>query len=211
MKWLFILIGICQIEMATAQISKYIGINTPPVLTRTLEITSEIQPHPAYSVTLQTGYTFNTPFTGIDYQLIHEFIHSRRTSGFFYKLGGRAYLLSLGGNERSKNLFIGAMIIGSHYTQSAIYEPNDPANPINIPKQNREAKGTVFSPAITAGFSVNLSKSLGLDVGVQHALKVKRDDLIGARDRNYQPGMGAKSSDPVLGYVQGILNLKYRF
>lgn len=209
MKKLLFVLCVFSFRDASAQATGYVGINTVPVIARTLELTSELRPQPAYGITFNTGYTFNTNHTGFVDADVLEAIDNRKTSGAFFKLGGRVYLASLKGRKPASNIFAGILIIGSQYHQKAMTASLDDAPPASFVPTPLQAKGFIMSPAVNAGFSFTLSKKLLLEAGVQHTFRVKREDFIGRRQRNYQPGMGSGQSQP-LQYLQGMLNLKYQ-
>lgn len=208
MRNLLFVVCLFTIQYVSSQTTKYVGINIVPTIARTLELTSELRPKPAYGITFNTGYTFNTGHNGFTDLDVLELIDNRKTKGLFFKLGGRVYLTSLKGQERTTNFFLGAGIIGSQYNQKALKTPPTDTYWMYIPTKFH-SKGFIVSPAVNAGFSFRISKKLLLETGLQHTLLVKRDDFIGRHHRNYQPGMGSGQAQPIK-YIQGIINVKHQ-
>ena len=48
-----------------AQWKTSVGINIPPIIAKSAEISSEFNRHPAYSLNLNLGHTFKTGHTGL--------------------------------------------------------------------------------------------------------------------------------------------------
>ena len=192
-----------------AQWKADVGLNVIPLMARSVEISSELRRHPAYSLNFNVGYTFKSGHIGLADYKVYDFITKRRTSGGFLKAGGRIYLTGLSGKERKTDFFVGAQVIVSQYHQTAIREPIDGGQNY-VGRSAVSANGIIVSPAVSFGLARELSKKLSMDCGVQKSFVTDRDDYIGRSARNYQPGMGSGQSDPFIGYLQGILALRYR-
>ena len=144
----------------------------------------------------------------IDYD-VFDGVKDRKTSGVFAKIGARFYPLSIKGREPRNSFFIGGSAILSQYRQTAmktdvskielesIYEPTS-------------VKGVTIAPALALGFTTRISKRLFLDWGVQKSFLYRKNDFIGTQRRNYQPGMGSGQSSPFMGYLQGIVAIKFQ-
>lgn len=196
---------ICQ-----AQWQASAGINFAPLIARSVELNSEFMKHPGYALNLNIGGTFNTGHVGlIDFKK-YDGVTNRRTSGAFVKAGGKLYPSGLSGKQRRNNFYVGALVIVSQYKQSALKREfqNGEFSDISIPSS---VEGVTAFPAISFGFVHNISRQLILDWGVQKSFVIRKDDYLGTKMRNYQPGGGSHQSDPFIGYLQGILSLKYRF
>ena len=192
-----------------AQWKKTVGINIVlPPTARTLELTSEFSPHPAYALTFNAGYTHRASFQG--FSKVHDGVWNRQSSGAFFKLGGRAYLLSLAKKQPPVNLFVGAQLIGSSYRQSARVEIIDPGFWPVTPNPHPKVNGFIWGAALTSGLTIYLTKRIALDGGIQYGFQPTRDDYIGRRSFNYQPGFGLSRSGEQVTSLQGILNVKYR-
>jgi len=205
---LFLLICILPLS-SFAQWSAQLGVNVIPVISKTLEVSSEFSTHPGYSLNFNAGYTFKTGFVGIPDYKVYDYISERKTSGAFLKAGGRLYLRSLTGTQRKTNFFLGAALIVSQYKQTALRRLTGPnfENTDNYVDVN--SNGVTLCPAISMGFSSRLSENFSLDWGLQKAFVNRDSDLIGRKERNYQPGAGSGQSI-IIGYLQGILTLKYK-
>ena len=204
---LLILVGIPATSLA--QWKADVGLNVVPLIARSVEISSEFSKHPGYSLNFNLGYTFNSSHVGLTDYDVYDFISNRKTSGAFVKFGGRLHLASLGGRERRTNFFVGAQVIASQYRQTAIREPIDGGQNY-VGRSAISANGTNVSPAVSLGFTRKITQKFTLEWGVQKSFISQRNDYIGRRARNYQPGMGSGQSDPFIGYLQGILALRYR-
>ncbi|MHA4739616.1 hypothetical protein [Dyadobacter sp. MSC1_007] len=193
--------------MAHAQWKASLGLNIAPVLAKSIELSSEFSRHPGYSLDFNLGYIFKTGHIGlIDYK-VDDRIRERRTSGTFFKAGARLYPTSMSGKQKRNHFFVGAFLVLSRYKQTGFFEKlevSDTYVPVST-------KGTALFPAATIGFQHHLSRFLRLDWGVQKSFVIRKDDYLGSKQRNYQPGAGSPQSDPFIGYFQGILALKYQF
>ena len=195
--------------VSIAQWKADIGVNVIPIIAKSVEITSEFKRHPGYSINVNLGYTFDTGHIGLADYKVYDFISNRKTSGAFLKAGGRLYLASLGGKKRQTDFFIGAQIIGSQYHQTAIREPIDGGQNY-VGKSAFSANGVIISPAVSFGITREIYKKFLLECGIQKSFISYRDDYLGRSARNYQPGMGSGQSDPFIGYLQGIVAVRYR-
>lgn len=189
------------------------GINIIPAVASSAEVTSDFSNRSWYALTADVGYTFNTGYTGIYDDKVWDFHSRRRTSGLYGRLGGRLYTPGFG-PSREVRFYVNPLLVISGYRQTALrssYEdPEQP--PVKV-----SASGTVLVPALRMGFTRPLSQKLSIDFGVQKALNPRRDDMIGSRSRNYQPGAGSGQNPPFIGsgqttrYLQGYLALKIGF
>lgn len=190
-----------------AQWKTSVGIDIPPIIAKSAEITSEFRHHPGYSLNFNLGHTFKTGHVGLIDHKVDDRISERRTSGTFFKGGVRLYPTSISGKQKRNHFFVGASLVLSQYRQTALFEKlevSDTYIPIS-------SKGVALFPAATIGFQHNLTRFLILDWGVQKSFVIREDNYLGRRDRNYQPGAGSAQSDPFIGYFQGIVAFKYRF
>lgn len=193
--------------IAQAQWKANLGLNMPPILAKSFELTSEFSRHPGYSLDFNLGHTFKTGHSGlIDYK-VYDRISERRTSGTFFKAGGRLYPTSMSGKQKRNHFFVGAFLVLSHYKQTGLFEKlevSDTYVPVST-------SGTAVFPAATIGFQRHLTRFLTLDWGVQKSFVIREDNYLGSKQRNYQPGAGSPQSDPFIGYFQGVVALKYQF
>lgn len=210
MRLLFLSVFFLTSATCHAQWKTSVGINIPPIIAKSAEISSEFRHHPGYSLNLNLGRTFKTSHIGlIDYK-VYDGVSQRQTSGTFLKAGARLYPTSISGKQKRNHFFVGAFFVLSQYRQTALQrefsdsEFTDTYTPVS-------RKGTVLFPAATIGFQHNLTRFLILDWGVQKSFVLRENNYLGRRDRNYQPGAGSAQSDPFIGYFQGILSLKYQF
>ncbi|QRR00052.1 hypothetical protein [Dyadobacter sandarakinus] len=187
------------------------GINLPPLIARSVEVSSELSRHPGYSLIFQAGQTFKSSHIGLTDYKVDDRISQRKTSGTFLKAGGRIYPGSLSGKQQRNRFFAGALLIFSHYNQTALMR--DLLQDSGFGEQYTwvSAKGTTLFPAATIGFQHQLTRSFILEWGVQKSFVIRRDNYLGSRQRNYQPGAGSAQSDPFIGYFQGIVAVKYQF
>lgn len=208
---LFLSLFFLSSALCHAQWKTSVGINIPPIVARSAEISSEFSRHPAYSFNLNLGHTFKTGHTGlIDYK-VYDGVSQRRTSGTFLKAGTRLYPASISGKQKRNRFFIGAYFILSQYRQTALQQEQSEDLEFSDIYTPISRKGTTIFPAATIGFQHNLTKSVILDWGVQKSFVLRENNYLGRRNRNYQPGAGSAQSDPFFGYFQGILSLKYKF
>ena len=193
-----------------AQWQKCVGLNMLPLIARTIELTSEFGPHPAYALTVNVGYTHRSPFDGIVKVKVYDGVKDRQSSGGFLKVGGRLYLLSLTGRQPPVNLFAGAQLIGSQYHQTGTVQIIDPGFSPVPQAPYVEANGFVWGAAVTGGLTVRMAKRVTLDGGIQYGFQPTRHDYIGDRSFNYQPGFGISRTGSRVTSLQGILTVKYR-
>ncbi|TDE10821.1 hypothetical protein [Dyadobacter psychrotolerans] len=201
---LFVFPSVCL-----GQWSSQVGLNFAPLISKSLEINSEFSRHAAFSLNANFGYTFKTAYTGQDFRKVHDGVYDRITSGAFGKAGLKFYPANLSGTPGKTNFYVGVFLIVSQYKQTAMrtmlessYWPS--------PQVAVTAKGVTYCPAVTIGFTRNMGNHLALDWGLQRSF-VYREDFIGRPRNNYQPGAGSYLFADVLGYLQGILSVKYRF
>ena len=207
MRLLFLSVFFLTSATCHAQWKTSVGVNIPPIIAKSAEISSEFRRNPGYSLNFNLGHTFKTGHTGLIDHKVYDRISERRTSGTFVKAGVRLYPTSMSAKQKRNHFFLGAFLILSHYRQTALFEElevSDTYTPVS-------SKGTVLFPAATIGFQHNLTRFLILDWGVQKSFVLRENNYLGRRDRNYQPGAGSAQSDPFIGYFQGILSLKYQF
>lgn len=207
MRLIFFSIFFLTTIMARAQWKTSLGVNIPPIIAKSIEISSELSRHPGYSLNFNIGHTFKTGHVGLIDRKVYDRISERRTSGTFFKAGVRLYPTSMSGKQKRNHFFVGASLILSQYRQTALFEKlevSDTYVPIS-------SKGVTLFPAATIGFQHNLTRFLILDWGVQKSFVIRENNYLGLKDRNYQPGAGSAQSDPFIGYFQGIIAFKYRF
>ncbi|SEJ75971.1 hypothetical protein SAMN05216327_118159 [Dyadobacter sp. SG02] len=211
MRLIFFTIFFLTTIVARAQWKTSLGINIPPVIAKSIEISSELSRHSGYSLNFNIGHTFNTGHTGLIDHKVNDGISERSTSGTFVKAGVRLYPTSISGKQKRNHFFVGASLILSQYKQTALQQnllEDAGFMDIRIPVS---VKGTTLFPAATIGFQHNLTRFLILDWGVQKSFVIRENNYLGRRERNYQPGAGSAQSDPFIGYFQGIIAFKYRF
>ncbi|WP_428659975.1 hypothetical protein [Runella sp.] len=212
MKGLFLLILILffsGLDEVQAQWRKSVGVNIVfPLTAPALELASELTAHPAYALTLNVGYTHRASFQG--FSKVYDGIYDRKSSGAFVKLGIRSYLFSFANNRPAFNLFIGAQVIGSHYSQTGTLEIIDPGFSPFPQNPYLKAKGVIWGGAFTGGLTIRLAKRIAFDGGIQYGLQPTRDDYIGKRVFNYQPGFGLSRSGKQVTSIQGIVTVKYQ-
>lgn len=204
---LILLISCCLSGVCMAQWNTKIGINVVPLITKTLDIESEFSYHPGFAFQVGIGGTFNTSYQGLIHFDVYDGIEDRRTSGAFFKAGGKLYLNNLKGVVHRNNFFIGATGVFSYYHQKAMKRDLNTEDIDNVKSYPVEVKGLLFAPTISTGFWHRLNDKLSLEWGVQVPLYISRNNFLGLRDRNFQPGLGSGSLIP---YLQGILMLKYQ-
>ncbi|GAB4022684.1 DUF3575 domain-containing protein [Spirosoma koreense] len=205
-----LLVAIVQTAVK-AQWQSRIGLNLVPLAIRTVELTSEFSRHPAYALTFQTGYVFQSAFDGLSRVKVYDGISDRRSSGWFGKLGGRIYLLSLARKEPRFNLFVGAQLIASQYKQTGVAHVIDPGfSPYEKPYIDLQVKGFLWGTALSAGTMVRLSERFALDAGLQYGFQPTRTDYLGDRAFNYQPGFGMSRKGAQVTSIQGLFTVKYR-
>lgn len=211
MRLLFLSMFFLTSATCHAQWKTSLGINIPPIIAKSAEISSEFRRHPGYSLNFNLGHTFKTGHIGLIDHKVNDGISDRRTSGTFLKAGARLYPTSMSRKQKRNHFFVGASLILSQYKQTALQQDllEDPGfmdirTPVSV-------KGTAVFPAATIGFQHHLNRFLILDWGVQKSFVLRENNYLGIRDRNYQPGAGSAQSDPFIGYFQGILSLKCQF
>jgi hypothetical protein len=186
------------------------GINIFPIRSKTFEITSEFSHHPGYGLILNLGQTIKTGYTGLLSDDLDDGIRERTTSGAFFKAGARLYPTSFAGKDHKASLFVGGFVILSQYRQTGLKNEFINNGPSDV-YTGVSSKGTILFPAAVIGLKHQLSRDLILEWGFQKSFIFGRNDYLGRRSHNYQPGAGSAQSDPFFGYCQGILSLKYRF
>lgn len=189
MRFILLSVFFLTTVMAHAQWKASLGLNIPPVLAKSIELSSEFSRHPGYSLDFNLGHTFKTGHIGlIDYK-VDDRIRERRTSGTFFKAGARLYPTSMSGKQKRNHFFVGAFLVLLHYEQTGLFEKlevSDTYVPVST-------KGTALFPAATIGFRHHLTRFLTLDWGVQKSFVIRKDDYMGNKHRNYQPGGGIAS------------------
>jgi len=196
------------------ELNHEIGINTLQLLATTLDLTYDRTYKPWYSLSMNTGYTFNYSYS---FDLPGFFLSPhckcgnsgytmKNQSGGFLKAGLKFNLRRT--LEKKNYFFVGSFITNSLVYESAEYEnwelPDSPAEELNH---------TVFIVGLTGvvGYNFKLSNKVSSDFGV-HISRAsnKYKDLYGYK--NYIPGMGyyehtdyAKSNL----FPMVVLNLKY--
>ncbi|TLU96356.1 hypothetical protein [Dyadobacter sediminis] len=211
MKLFFLSMFLLTSAISHAQWKTSVGINIPPFIARSAEISSEFRRHSGYSLDLNFGHTFKTGHTGLVNYKVYDGISQRRTSGTFLKAGARLYPASISGKQKKNQLFIGAFLVLSQYRQTALQQELSADSGFLETYMPVLKKGTVLFPAAIIGFQHTISRLLVLDWGVQKSFVIRENNYLGRRERNYQPGAGSAQSDPFIGYFQGIVALKYRF
>ncbi|PKK36685.1 hypothetical protein BWI96_09905 [Siphonobacter sp. SORGH_AS_0500] len=191
-------------NLSFAQWKTRLGANVLLLPLRTLEVTAEFQKHPAYSLTLHTGYVHRSGYAGLGGMKVNDMIDERCTSGWFGKVGGRLYPLSLTGNELATNFFIGAQVIASGYNQSGVRRDD-----MNNSSEDIKASGLLAGGALTGGLTFKLSKRFRLETGVQYGFQPWRDDYLGNIDKNYQPGFGISRAGKSVRSIQGFIILSF--
>ncbi|MFC5410565.1 hypothetical protein ACFPMF_14655 [Larkinella bovis] len=188
---------------------KTLGLNLVlPPNAHTLEFTSEWSPTPAFALTLNAGYTYKASFRGAG--KVYDGVKNRQSSGAFFKLGGRTYLLSRRNKQPRINVFFGAQLIGSQYRQTATVDVIDPGFSPNPPDPHPHVNGFLWGAGLSGGLTLWLAKRVALDGGIQYGFQPLRTDYIGRRIFNYQPGFGLSRSGQRVTSLQGILAIKYR-
>jgi hypothetical protein len=116
----------------------------------------------------------------------------------------------LSGKKRRNNLFVGAFLIFYQYKQTALKQ--DMLN--NWQYSDSYTKVTASRvtgfPATTIGFTHQISYHITLEWGIQKSFFIRKDNYIGIKRQNYQPGAGSLQSDPFIGDQQGIASIRYR-
>jgi outer membrane protein W len=202
---------------ATAQWEKRIGVNLLPLTVRSLEITSEFSPKSCFAFTVNAGYVNNTAYEGLSGSKVGDGVTERKTSGTFYKIGARYYFRRYADIPPKVNIFAGALLIGSHYAKTAYRDDFiKQTGPQKVSKS-----GFSWGPALTAGLTFRISRSIQLDTGIQYGFLSKADRNIGRGDFNYEPGFGASKTPLLIPFIpplallatnsQAILALKYQF
>lgn len=210
MKGSFLLIlFLSGLEEVQAQWRKTVGVNIVfPLTAPTLELASELTTHPAYALTFNIGYTHRASFQG--FNKVCDGIYDRKSSGAFVKLGIRSYLFSFVNHRPAFNLFIGAQLIGSHYYQTGTVEIIDPGFSPFPQNPYLKAQGVIWGGALTGGLAIRIVKRISFDGGIQYGLQPTRDDYIGNRTFNYQPGFGLSRAGKQATSIQGIVTMKYQ-
>jgi hypothetical protein len=207
----FFLVTLITPIITHAQWKSDIGVNVVPLIAKSLEINSEFRKYPAYSLNLSMGYSFKTGHTGFITNDVYDGIGNRQTSGFFSKAGIRFYPLSLSEKQRKSKFYVGGSLIFSQYKQTASkreWFANGDYTEDYIPVSTN---GNTIFPAVNIGFTHQISRHINLDWGFQKSFVIRKNDYIGLKSRNYQPGAGSPQSDPFIGYLQGIISVRYRF
>ncbi|MDQ1087104.1 DUF3575 domain-containing protein [Siphonobacter sp. SORGH_AS_1065] len=191
-------------NLSFAQWKTRLGANVLLLPLRTLEVTAEFQKHPAYSLTLHSGYVHRSGYIGLSGLKFDDMIDERATSGWFGKVGGRLYLLSVTGKEPATNIFIGAQVIASGYNQSGVRRDD-----MNNSSEDIKASGLLVGGALTGGLTFKLSKRFRLETGVQYGFQPQRNNYVGSIVRNYQPGFGVSRGGEPVRSIQGFIVLSF--
>lgn len=192
-----------------AQWTSKVGINLPPLIGSSLEVTSEFSNREWYAVTVDFGYTFNTHFRGFYDDKVWDGYKDLRTSGVYGRLGFRLYTREFGPSQKVR-FYLNPLLVVSNYSQSARFfdvmstPPFEEGEPVRV-------QGTVLVPGLRLGFTRVLNRRFMLDFGVQKTLNPPRNNLIGLRKYNYQPGVGSTNVTPWLDYLQGYFSFKFIF
>lgn len=214
MKFLYLSLLILP-GLAHAQWEKQVGVNVIPAIGKSLEINSEFRENTAYSLNVALGYTFDSRHARVFDKRLYDNIVDLKTSGAFVKAGGKIYPFGFGGKSQKASLYVGGYAVVSKYRQNARKNISSdsyrgPLNP-DIDRIPVSADGVIVFPAATIGFTSKIGRKLMLDWGIQKSFVTGRKDFIGKEFNNYQPGAGSPQRDSYIGYIQGVLSLKYRF
>ncbi len=183
-----------------AQWEKRIGVNLLPISIGSYEVSSEFNRNPHLSLVLNGGYVHKTRHLPlIDYK-VGDGVDNRRTSGVFYKVGVRYYVLRPTEVPRKANLFMSALIIGSHYSRTA--DLIDYSNLVDPTYTKTSQKGFSWGPAMAIGLTFRLSGRFSLDAGVQYSYLMKDDHWLGKKNRNYEPGFGERTPIGIPGKIR---------
>lgn len=192
-----------------AQWTSKVGINLPPLIGSSFEATSEFSNREWYAVTVDLGYTWNSSFLGIYDDKAWDGYKDFRTSGVYGRLGFRLYTREFGPSQKVR-FYLNPLWVVSNYSQSARFfdvmstQPLGEGEPVKV-------QGTVLVPGLRLGFTRVLNRRFMLDFGVQKTLNPPRNNLIGLRKDNYQPGVGSTNVTPWLDYLQGYFSFKFIF
>ena len=209
-KLLLLLFLIIFHSNCSAQWTRQVGINVVPLIANSVEVVSEFNRHPGYSLNFNAGYTFHTGYVGMIDHKVYDGLSQRKTSGAFAKAGGKLYLTGLNGKQRKTNFYLGLHVIISQYKKTALKRAVDTNYQFTDEYTPLSSQGVAVNPAISFGFTRRITQNFILDWGLQKAFIAQKNDGFGTSLRNYYPGAGSGQSDPFIGYFQGILALKYR-
>ena len=192
-----------------------IGINTLQLLATTLDLSYDRAYKPWYSISLNTGYTFNFSYSlDIPGYLLsphckcdNRGYRMKKQSGGFLKAGVKFNLRS---TLEKKNYFF----LGTFISNSLVYERAGYENHETYPDHAVEVKHSVYIVGLNGmiGYHFRFSNTFNSDFGVQISkASNKSHDLYG--DDNYIPGMGYYQNDHYKNtnlFPMLVLNLKYR-
>lgn len=176
---------------AQAQKKTEIGFNLMPISAGSYELVTERKINKRLAVSVKAGYASEQ---GLRFILKKDDgIDNKKHSGFFGKVGLKYYF--------TKGFFLLGNIIYSNYHNSG--EINTNGN-----KEIISSSGGIWALGLTPGYKFALEDNnrLFLTLGIQVGFAQSRNDLVGIRGHNYQPGLGPVGNT----YCQPILAFTYR-
>jgi hypothetical protein len=164
-----------------------LGINLHTLPANSYEMSSAYSFNSRLEATLKVGYTGKK---GIRFQNdVDDLFENKTHAGYFVKSGARFIL--------KDRYFLSAEAIVSYYKNTGWHNVDDAL-------VYQSAKGTIVGLGLSPGFRFPIKKRLLIDLGLQVAFAQTRNDYVGTRYHNYQPGLGSLGGDP---YLQGICSI----
>lgn len=195
MKKLYFLSLLCLLKIKSfAQWETQVGVNLLPITIGSYEISAELSHNPQLAIVANAGYLHKTGFEVLWDDKVGDNVKNRRTSGAFYKMGVRYYFVRSTAQPRKVKSFVGAMLIGSHYSKTADTTDFNAHWTGDLIYAKTSRKGFSWGPAISFGLNFRLSSRFSLDIGTQNSYMINDDDWIGRKNRNYEPGFGVRTS-----------------
>ncbi len=185
---------------------KEIGLNTPSLIGRTIEIKGLYFNNKFFSYTAYTGFMFTNELQRT-YFKIYDYTDDHLSSGLYSGIGVR---FTPRKNIDRNHLFIGFRIIYGYFIQSATY-PDDFEEHFRdriIPddyyfKNDRVySKGIYFGIAGEIGTYIEILKKIGIDVGLEIGFSLYESKRQVSSYYNRLPGIGCWN-------IKGILSPYY--
>ncbi|MEO0898528.1 MAG: hypothetical protein AAFY71_19095 [Bacteroidota bacterium] len=202
MRQFVLLIVLLLPALSFCQLRTHVGVNVPAAMVGTLDIRSEIQMAPRFSLQLATGirHQNNEDRAEPRIRALSDYINLLN-QGLFLSVGGRLYEQDLSDYQYP---FIAFDLTGVYYRDRYLSQDAQ-GNSIK-----EEATGFRIGGTATIGFVVRITEYINADLGIQFGYSPPRRDLLAY----YHPGMGYMTFGlGVLGvkggHIQPLIALRY--
>ncbi|MDX1906202.1 MAG: DUF3575 domain-containing protein [Bacteroidia bacterium] len=180
-----------------------ISLNAAPLIVNTLDVKSEFELSKSMSLQVSTGFRAQGRKINDSAQMpaLVEFIPPKHRSAFL-TVGGRFFNQEI---DPYQYPFIEVGLTGVYYRETILVPDQITGEPVGLEVNDFKIGGTA-----TIGFSLQLSKRLRTDLGLQASYSPPREDALAY----YLPGMGFTTYGYGIlgvkgGHLQPVIALKY--